>query len=190
MSVLKRIGFIVAWVVATFATATITLVAVGRAGSEVSERPAVPISSSELAARFAASTTVAGATSATPVTTAAGAETTVAADVSSVPTTISTTTTQPAGTTSPAAATSTTTTAQNLTYEQPGVGRVTISRSGSEVAYVTSVVLGSGYHAEVSNDGPEKVEVKFEGDSNEYVFTARVVDGVLQAGFSPHEDDD
>ena len=174
---LKRIGIVAAWVVATFATATITLAAVGRAGSEVSDRPAMPISGAELAARFATSTT---------------ARTVLDTTVTSGTTA---TTTQPATTTEPGSTTSTTpptTTigAQHLTYEQPGVGRVTISVQGSSVTYVSSVVLGSGFHAEVSDHGPEQVEVHFEGEEGEYTFTASVHDGTLQAGFSGQSHDD
>jgi hypothetical protein len=184
--VLKRLAVVAAWVIATMATATITLAAVGAAGREVSVRPAVPISSTELAARFAASsttqpgsTTSLGVTSTTPTTLA---ETT---------TSTSTSTTHPATTTTaPPSTTTAGSSGQTSTYEQPGVGRVTIKVSGDQVTYVTSVILGSGYHVEVGDAGPEKVVVKFEKDGGDYTFVARVGSGGLEAGFSAGESDD
>ncbi|MFH1104621.1 MAG: hypothetical protein V1757_06725 [Actinomycetota bacterium] len=193
---LKRIGIVTAWVVATFATATITLAAVGRAGSEVSDRPAMPISGAELAARFATSTTTrtvldTTVTTGTTATTTQPVTTTRIVPDTTVTSGTTAMTTQPVTTTEPGSTTSTTTTgAQNLTYEQPGVGRVTISVQGSSVTYVSSVVLGSGFHAEVSDHGPEQVEVHFEGEESEYRFTASVQDGTLQAGFSGQSHDD
>ncbi|HEX9977312.1 MAG TPA: hypothetical protein VGB41_01680 [Acidimicrobiia bacterium] len=197
---LKRIGIVAAWVVATFATATITLAAVGRAGGEVSDRPAMPISGAELAARFATSTTTRTVlditvTSGTTATTTEPVTTTRIVPDITVTSGTTATTTQPATTNEPGSTTSTTpptttTGAQKLTYEQPGVGRVTISVQGSSVTYVSSVVLGSGFHAEVSDHGPEQVEVHFEGEESEYTFTASVHDGTLRAGFSGQSYDD
>lgn len=184
---LKRVAVIAAWVVATMATATITLAAVGAAGREVSVRPAMPISSTELAARFAATTTTQPASGTTLGTTTAPstlAETTTS-------TSATTSTTQPVSTTTAPPPTTTSASAgQTTTYEQPGVGRVTIKVSGGDVTYVTSVVLGSGYHVEVDDRGPEKVVVKFERDGGDYTFVAKVGSGGLEAGFTVGDSDE
>ncbi|OFW65153.1 MAG: hypothetical protein A2135_03320 [Actinobacteria bacterium RBG_16_67_15] len=177
---LKRIGIIVVWVAATVGTAAITLAAVSSAGRQVADRPAVPVAGADLAARFAANTT----TSTTAVASSSTTTTTAAATTTTASGVTTTTTSGPGATTTTAGTTTTVAKSQNLTFEQPGVGRVTISVEGSAVGYVSSVVLGSGYRAEVDDAGPEKVAVKFENEHREYVFTARVVDGTLQAGFS------
>jgi len=180
--VLKRLAVIVAWVVATFATATITLAAVGRAGGEVSDRPAVPISGVELAARFAtATTTIPGSTTTDGSTTTGGSTTTTRSG---------TTTTTPAPTTTTAPVATTTAASQTFTYEQENVGRVTIKVEGSKVTYVSSVVLGSRYSAHLEPED-DKVVVEFEGDeSPDYTFTAEVKNGSLQAGFASSGHDD
>jgi len=200
--VLKRLAVIVAWVVATFATATITLAAVGRAGGEVSDRPAVPISGVELAARFAtATTTIPGSTTVVPTTlsptidtTLAGGSTTTDGSTttggSTTTTRSGTTTTTPAPTTTTAPVATTTAASQTFTYEQENVGRVTIKVEGSKVTYVSSVVLGSRYSAHLEPED-DKVVVEFEGDeSPDYTFTAEVKNGSLQAGFASSGHDD
>ncbi len=182
---LKRLAVIAAWVVATLATATITLAAVGAAGSEVSDRPAMPISSQDLAARFASTTTQPDVT-----TTAAATSTTPTTLAETTTSTSTTSTTHPAPTTTvPSPTTTATAGGQTSTYEQPGVGRVTIKVSGSEVTYVSAVVLGSGYRVEVEKYGPPTVVVKFEERDPHFIFTAKVVGGSLQAGFSSGGDD-
>ena len=186
---LKRLAVIVAWVVATFATATITLAAVGRAGGEVSDRPAVPISGVELAARFAtATTTIPGSSTAVPTTLPPTIDTTLAEG--STTTDGSTTTTATTTTTTASGTTTTTAASQTLTYEQENVGRVTIKVEGSKVTYVSSVVYG-GYHVEGYEPEDGKVVVVFEGDETpDYTFTAEVKNGSLQAGFASSGDDD
>jgi hypothetical protein len=191
--VLKRIGIVLVWLAATLGTATLTLAAVGRAGSEVSDRPAVPISGAELAARFASttiagvSTTQAGTTSEVGGTTTDGATTTVVAD--SAPTTATTVATTETASTFDG--TVTTETSQTQTFEKRDVGRVTIKVKGPEVIYVSSVVLGSGYSVHLEDTGAEsgRVVVTFEGGDAEFTFTARVVGGSLEAGFDIAHDD-
>src|SRR3972149_1136305 len=59
-----------------------------------------------------------------------------------------------------------------------GVGVVGVFIDGDEVSLI-SASPANPYHAEVEENGPERVEVKFEAESSEYRVRAEVRDGRL-----------
>lgn len=171
---LKRLAVILAWVLATIGTASLTYAAVSRVGPDAGDRPGVPVASQEIAARVAATSTTVAATTSTATT-----STTTATGEPSTTLPATTTSTNAATTTGAAPATTTTTASgvQTAYRTTPG-GTVGVSVSGSSVSFL-SAQPASGFSADVEDTGPEKVEVEFDGESAEYTVRASVVDGSL-----------
>jgi hypothetical protein len=166
---LKRIGVVAVWLLATLGTASLTYAAVSQAGEAVGDNPAVPVAASDIAARV--STTVAGAT--TTVATTIGTTTTPTTDG----TVGSTTTSIPSATT--AAATTTTGAAAHTEWKTvPGVGTVGVSVSGGSVSLVSAQPVAP-FYVELERGGPEQVVVKFESEGSEYQVQAEVHQGAL-----------
>lgn len=166
----KRIAVIAAWVVATFATAAITLAAVGQAGHEVSERPAVPVSAEDLVAAVETTTTTTAVTTTSLDTTGDDPSTTT-----------STSTPASSSTTAPEAGASSTTVAATTTESRntPG-GTVTVIASGSSLS-LASAIPAQGFSADVESASGQEIEVRFEkqDETVEYRIKARLEDGVI-----------
>jgi hypothetical protein len=165
----KRIGVVAAWIAATVATSAITLAAVGQAGGEVSDRPAMPVSAQELAARVAPVST----SSSAAVSTTLGAATTTSGATSTT-TTLATppTTSGSTGTSAPAGPVTESRTT-------PG-GTVTVTLDGS-VLSLASAIPAQGFDADIDSEGPSEIEVKFEkhDESVDYIIRASVDDGEI-----------
>lgn len=199
---LKRFGVVLAWLLAALGTASLTYAAVSQAGRAVGDDPAMPVSASDIAARVSTTITAAsdtvtaldGATSTTepgaattvvvptgPGTTAPGSATTM--------TTAPTTTTSASASTTTTSATTTTAAAHTEWKTVSGVGVVGVSVAGDQVTLVSASPVDP-YHAEVEENGPERVEVKFESESAEYRVRAEVRDGQLVWEVSSSSGDD
>ena len=167
---LKRIGVVVVWLLATLGTAALTYAAVSQADRAVSDDPAMPVSAADIAARVSTAVTTAPEGSTSTSTTAPVASTT----------SVATTATAPVTTTTTPAATTTTTAPQSQTEWKTvsGVGVVGVFIDGDEVSLISASPVNP-YHAEVEENGPERVEVKFEAESSEYRVRAEVRDGRL-----------
>lgn len=183
----KRLAVILAWVLATLGTASLTYAAVSRVGPDAADRPGVPVASQEIADRVAAN-----AATTTPTTLAAPTTVpTVIPDATTTTLPVSTTT-GPVSTTSTTAGGTTTiptTTGSSTAYRTTPGGTVGVSVSGSAVTLL-SAQPAPGYATDVEDDGPEQVEVEFDGESAEYTVRARIVDGVLTWTVSGGEEED
>lgn len=170
----KRIAVVVAWVVATFATAAITLAAVGQAGRQVSERPELPVSAADLMAGIdtstSTSTSTEGTTSTTPTTTAGG----------SLPSSSTTSTT---AATSGSSTTSGGTILMGTIHESRTTagGTVSVTATG-ETLMLASAIPAQGFSAEIHTSGTTEIEVRFESHdgSIEYRVKARLEDGEIR----------
>lgn len=178
---MRRIAIGMLWVLAATGTATLTHAAVTLAGNEVADRPAVPVAASDVAARLAVPDTTVPATT-TPATTPDPSETTVTSEGgATVPPPITTTIPQVSTTTPTIAVAGTTTTGAAPSTEWKtvsGVGTVGVAVQGSAVSLVSASPMNP-YRAEVTNAGPEKVEVEFEAEDSEFKVIAAVEGGVL-----------
>ena len=172
----KRIAIVAAWVVATIATAAITLAAVGQAGHRVSERPSVPVSAEDLAASVTG-----GSTSSTVGTTQP-----VAGPTSMTTTTAGSSTTSSPSTTMATSGPSTTSgTSVALAFftesRTTAGGTVTVAVSVSTLS-LSSAIPAQGFDADIHSNGSTEVEVRFQkhDESVEYRVKARLEDGVIR----------
>jgi len=163
----KRLAIVAGWVVATSATAAITLAAVGQAGREVADRPAVPISAEDLVAGVGESTSTTQATTSTTSTVATGGS----AASSSTSTTESGSSTTIGGTILPGLITESRTT--------PG-GTVSVTASSGKLT-LSAAIPAQGFTAEINTSGPTEIEVRFEShdDSAEYRVKASLESGEI-----------
>jgi len=170
----KRIALVAAWVVATLATAAITLAAVSQAGHEVSERPAVPVSAEDLAASVAGGSTSSTLESAVPT---AGATSTTMATAGSSTTASSSTTVAAGGSSTTSGSAVVAVFAESRTT--PG-GTVTVAVSGSTLT-LSSAIPAQGFDADIEHEGGNEIEVRFEkhDESEEYRVKARLEDGEI-----------
>jgi len=206
----KRVGVVVMWILATFGTASITLAAVSRVGGEVSDRPAVPVAGTDLAATSRSQETVvttdptASATTQPVVEAAASSSllegsspsTTVpATDLSTTMTSDITSDAGP-GTGSESASSSSTTsttstTVATTTYlDTTGLlgGTVTVQVTGNGVVLIAAIP-NDGFTAEVKKSAPSKVEVEFNSPGHDSRYQAEVRDGFLDVDIEEHEED-
>jgi hypothetical protein len=185
--VLKRLGVILLWLLATVGTASLTYAAVTQADRAVTDAPAGPVAGADIAARIATTTTAAG-------TDTTGAVATTTTTTVTVPTTAVTSTTVVTGTTlSPptttAASTTTTSAASPQWKTVPGVGTVGVSVAGTAVTLISATPVAP-YSVDVEAAGPEKVEVDFESGETRYRVRAEVVDGELDWDVSQETEGD
>ncbi len=197
---MRRVGFVVMWVAASFATALVAWSAVRLAGDQVSERPVRPLSADEVAALAPTTLPHAPAASSSSTTTSRSA---VASSALTAATTATTTTTRPVRTTTttrqlqtttttsrpPAAPTTSTSTssapqpttttsaAPTVTAYQLAGGTVVISVSPGQVSLV-SASPRAGFAMEIDAAGPDEVRVEFEGETDSE-FRARWSGGAL-----------
>lgn len=174
---MKRLGVIVLWVLASIGTASLTYAAVTQAGRAVGEDPSTPVAGADIAARLATTT---APTTPEVATTAPVApdDTTAAATSTTRPPSITTTTAAPTTTSGPTTTAPAVTAPSVVWHTVPGVGVVGVSVSGDQVTLVSATPVAP-YHAEVDDTGPEHVDVKFESESAEYRVRAEVRDGEL-----------
>lgn len=163
---LRRLGVIVLWVLATVGTASITLAAVGQVGEHTTEQAAVPIDSADLRSSPAIQRL------ATTTTTTTAAITTVPIDPTATSITLGTTTSTSAATqtgstssTAAPATTTATTAASEVVWSHMNGGSIAVRVQGDAVTLVTVQVTGSGWIAEIKNQGPESVVVELENES-------------------------
>ncbi len=64
-----------------------------------------------------------------------------------------------------------------------------VSVSGDDVSLASASPMNP-YHAEVEENGPDRVEVKFESESAEYTVRAEVQDGILEWRVESSSEDD
>ena len=169
---LKRLGVMLLWLLATIGTASLTYAAVTQADRAIGDAPAGPVAGADIAARIS-------------TTTAPAADTTVAATTTTTlpPVSGSTTTLAPSVTVTspPTTVTASTTTSAAASTEWktvPGVGTVGVAVSGDSVTFRSAQPVAP-YRADVEDDGPESVVVEFESESADYVVRAEVRDGQL-----------
>jgi hypothetical protein len=175
--VLKRLGVIIVWLLATLGTASLTYAAVSQAGRAVGDTPAVPVAAADIAARVSTSVAVSSTLAAEPSTTSSTDITTTSIGAGT-----STTTLASSGTTTASGSTSTTGTTTPSAHTEyktiPGVGTVGVSVSGDSVTLV-SVQPVAPYDFEVEHSGPDHVEVEFTSVVTEYKVRAEVENGVV-----------
>jgi hypothetical protein len=188
-SVLKRLGVLLIWVLATIGTASLTYAAVTQADRAVGDNPTLPVAGADIAAQIPVTTTTAPTSSTTG---AVITTTTIGVPTSGVTTTTlatSTTATSPP-TTAGASTTTTVATASSPQWKTvPGVGTVGVAVSGSSVTLVSATPVAP-YHIEVDDNGPEKVDVKFESETMEYRVRAEIIGGTLTWSVTNSADDD
>lgn len=173
---LKRIGVVVLWILATIGTASITLAAVSSVGDHVTEQAAVPIDSEDLLASPAVQALASTTTTTTEATAATVADTSTTTGPSTTTTTAST-----GGTTGTTTGTSSTTTtaAQGETVARTLVGgTVIVYHQGNSVTFVSGTAA-SGFSMEKKKGGPDEVIVEFESESHESHYQATVENGQL-----------
>lgn len=177
---LKRLGVIVVWLLATLGTASLTYAAVSQADRAVGDAPAVPVAAADIAARVSTTVPVSSTLPAEPsTTTPAGVTTTSVAVTTSTTTLASSSATGAPGTTIATSTSSGTTQAAHTEYKTiPGVGTVGVSVSGDSVTLL-SVQPVAPYDFEVEHSGPEQVEVEFWWGENEHKVRAEAEDGVV-----------
>lgn len=171
----------VVWLLATLGTASLTYAAVSQAGGAASDSPAMPVSAAEITARVSTTTTVASSSTTSQD---------IATSTTTSTTSVTTTTTLSTGSTTSTPSTTSTTTAPHTEWKTvSGVGVVGVSVSGETVSLVSASPVDP-YHAEVEDNGPERVEVKFESESLEYQVRAEVRNGILEWEVTTSSDDD
>jgi hypothetical protein len=169
-TMLKRLGVVVAWLVATFATASLTLAAVTRVGEQV-DAGALPVSGADIAARVNSSSTIDVTTTApTPVTTEPANSTTTTTTIASTSTTRPTTSTSTTG--------SIVVSVVPEWQYTPG-GSVAVTVTGDVVALVVATPA-AGFDLDVNETGPDRVEVDFESSTCFYRVRAEAEDGVIE----------
>jgi len=184
--VLKRLGVILLWLLATVGTVSLTYAAVTQADRAVTDAPAGPVAGADIAARIATTTTAAG----TDTTGAVVTTTTVTVPATAVTaTTVVTGTTLSPPTTAAASTTTTTSAASPQWKTVPGVGTVGVSVAGTAVTLVSATPVAP-YSVDVENDGPERVEVDFESGETRYRVRAEVVDGEIDWDVSQEAEED
>lgn len=173
-AMLRKVGVVLLWLLATLGTASLTYAAVSSAGSAVGVDPSPPVAGADIAARI--STTTSSTDAAAPPTSLPGT-TAVPPSMPVSPTTIPT----GATTTTVATTTASTTTSGAPTQHWktvPGVGTVGVAVSGGSVTLVSATPVAP-YQVDIEDDGPEKVEVEFDSDGADYKVRAMVRDGQL-----------
>lgn len=175
--VLKRLGVIVVWLLATLGTASLTYAAVSQAGGAMGDAPAVPVAAADIAARVSTTVAVPATlpTEPSPTVSADGTTTSVGGETST--TVASPTTAAASGGTSP----TTTTTAPPAHTEWktiPGVGTVGVSVRGDSVTLVSAQPVAP-YDVDVEYSGPDHVEVEFNSGETEYKVHAEAEGGVV-----------
>ena len=192
---MRRVGIVMAWSVATLVAMTIAGSAVGSVRGQVTDVPAIPTAGT---AAFLTTTTIAPtelSTTSTPPTTD---DTTPPTTKVSTPTTSSsttTTTTTPAQTTPtttsppPPATTTTVPAAPAITTYTLIGGQVTISALEPDVGLVAAVPA-AGFSTEIEHSGPGEVEIEFESSGHKSSFRARWKDGELDIKIDEEPEDD
>lgn len=170
---LKRLGVILLWLLATIGTASLTYAAVTQADRAIGDAPAGPVAGADIAARI--STTTAPVEEATAATTTT---TTLSLVTDSTATTVSPSTTIASPPTTVSASPTTTAAASTQWKTVPGVGTVGVAVSGDSVTFKTAQPVAP-YDVDVEDDGPETVVVEFESESADYLVRAEVRDGQL-----------
>lgn len=183
--VLKRLGVILLWLLATVGTVSLTYAAVTQADRAVTDAPAGPVAGADIAARIATTTTAAG----TDTTGAVVTTTTVTVPATAVTATTVVTSTTLSPPTTTAATTTTTSAASTEWHTVPGVGTVGVSVAGTAVTLVSATPVAP-YSVDVENDGPERVEVDFESGETRYRVRAEVVDGEIDWDVSQEAEED
>ncbi len=177
---LKRLGVIVVWLLATLGTASLTYAAVSQAGGAVSDTPAVPVAAADIVARV--STTAAASTTLPlelPTTLPTEVPTTSIVSGTSTTTAVSPGTTVASGGSTTTSATTTTTPSAHTEWKTiPGVGTVGVSVSGDSVTLVSAQPVAP-YDVDVEHSGPDRVEVEFDSGASEYKVIAEAEAGVV-----------
>jgi hypothetical protein len=200
MGMMRRVGIVVAWVVATAVATMIAATAVGSVRGQVTDVPAIPNAGTAvlLAATTTTGVTESSTTSTLPVTDPTTTTTAVVTPTSTTTTTTSAPSTLTPTTTSPPPPTSTTTTtAPNgpaVTTHRLVGGEIRISALEPDVNLVSAFPFG-GFSVEVEKSGPGKVEVKFESEDHNSSFKASWEEGNLKIDIREeaedgHDDDD
>lgn len=181
----RRLGLVVAWVVATALATVLASQAVALVRDQVTDRP------SKVATTLALETTTTAAppttngltTPSSTSTTGGGTTTTVSSPTSS--------STQPTVTTTSTPTTTPTTTGagQEQTFYLTG-GWATARCSGNEVALAT-YAPNPGYKVEIKSAGPAELRIEFEevGGEQESKLEVRCSDGVPNPKIDEHHDD-
>ena len=192
MGMMRRVGIVAAWVVATMVATMIAASAVGSVRGQVTDVPAIP--NAGTAALLAATTTTAVAESSTTTSTAPAIDPTTTTTAAVTPTSsTTTTTTTPSSTPTTTAPPPTTTTTVPpgpaiTTYTLVG-GQVWISADEPDVAFVNAVPK-AGFSVEVEKSGPKEVEVKFESADHQSEFRAGWKDGELDIDIDEESEED
>lgn len=191
----RRFTFVVAWVLVTGVSVLIATQAVGTVRDQVTDAPATlsPVASSVIVAATSSS-------SPSPVSTLVPSTTPAPATSSTttVPDTL-TTSTQPGTTAAPRTTTTPTTTPTTTTTEAPQAmevatyqltgGWVRIRYGGGDVVLVDAAPY-AGFSMKIDEDGPNKVEVEFEGKDYEGEFKADMEDGPLDVDIDESNHDE
>lgn len=198
---MRRVGIVVAWSVATLVAMTIAGTAVGSVRGQVTDVPAIPTAGT---AAFLTTTTIAPAESSTasaPHTTdgTTPPPTEVAASTASSTTTTTTTATTTTTTTPVTTPTTTSPPPPTTTTSAPAApavttytligGQVTISALEPDVGLVAAVPT-AGFSAEIDESGPGEVEIEFESSDHQSSFRARWKDGALDIEIDEEPEDD
>ena len=204
----RRIGLLVAWVVATLTATLLASQAVALVRDQVTDRPSraattlaletttsTAVASSARTPRSVASASTSLAE--TTTTTLAEASSTTQAEVTTTPVTTTPVTTTPVTTTSvtttsvpaPTSTTTTVTTNQEETFYLTG-GWATARCAGNGVGLAT-YAPNAGYHIEIESAGPNMVEIKFEesGGKHESKLIVKCDNGVLDPKIEEKDDD-
>ncbi len=192
MGMMRRVGIVAAWVVATMVATMIAASAVGSVRGQVTDVPAIP--NAGTAALLAATTTTAVAESSTTTGAAPAIDPTTTTTAAVTPTSSTTTTTTtpsstPTTTSPPPTTTTTVPTGPAITTYTLIGGQVWISADEPNVAFVNAVPK-AGFSVEVEKSGPKEVEVKFESADHQSEFRARWKDGELAIDIDEESEED
>ena len=181
----RRLGLVVAWVVATAMATVLASQAVALVRDQVTDRPSKVATTLALETTTTATppTTSGLTTPSSTSTTAGGTTTTVSSPTSS--------STQPTVTTTSTPTTTSTTTGatQEQTFYLTG-GWATARCSGNEVALAT-YAPNPGYKVEIKSVGPAELRIEFEevGGEQESKLEVRCSDGIPNPKIDEHHDD-
>ncbi len=193
----RSVGFAAAWLAGTVVAVLIGAAAVGSVRNEVIDSPTAlgaPTTTVDIPeAETSTTTEPVVAIEPVPDDVVEETTTTTSTTVPEEPVETTTTTTEPhdheattttttsAPTTTVPETTTTTLASYTKTYDVEEAGTVTIRVTGDEVTFAGAYPL-EGWTFKLKNDGPEKVEVRFENnddDEDEVTFKAKMDDGEL-----------
>ena len=170
--------YVLVWLAVTATAVFVAAAAVGSVRDQVTETPTAMVPTTTTAVSTPESSVPTTAAETAPSTTTTTTPPATSTTTTTAPTTTTTAPSEPASTTTTAPAT--TTTAAPLPTDIRSydlIGGVVTVEVGASTVHLAGASPKSGFHMDVENSGPTRVEVEFGSDSHESKFSGEFKDG-------------